>query len=99
MAEEVKETKSDGWFYLEDNAKTPPNELVEVKDANNRTAKARPTYYDFKVVKNKNNFGKWSSDVVPCDPYWDTGWIIHVVNALSIEIGTIIAWRPLKIKT
>lgn len=71
---------------------TPPDELVDVIDINGNNGKAYPTYYPFKVVPNPNKVGKWTSDVVPCEPYWDGGWMIKC-NGLQSDIDNIIAWK------
>jgi len=71
---------------------TPPDELVDVIDKNGNSGKAYPTYYPFKVVPHQNKVGKWTSDVVSCEPYWDGGWMI-VCKALSSDIDNIIAWK------
>jgi hypothetical protein len=80
-----------GWVSVKD---TPPNELVEVIDAEGNIAHAYPTYYPFKVVPNANKAGKWTSDVLPCPPYWDGGWMVACED-LTSKVGTVIGWRLL----
>jgi hypothetical protein len=36
--------------------------------------------------------GKWTSDVVSCEPYWDGGWMIQCVG-LTSEIEEVIGWK------
>ena len=84
-----REFIGNGWFSLDN---TPPDELLYVIDSDNNKAKAYPTYYPFKVVANPNKIGKWTSDVVPCEPYWDGGWMIHCED-LTSRIGMIIGWK------
>ena len=75
-------------------ADTPPDELVEVIDAKGNKAFAYPTWYPFKVVPNPNKVGKWTSDVVPCEPYWDGGWMIECVG-LTNNVETVVGWKPI----
>jgi hypothetical protein len=75
-------------------ADTPPDELVEVIDSKGNEALAYPTWYPFKVVPNPNKIGKWTSDIVPCEPYWDGGWLIESVG-LSNSIETVVGWKPI----
>lgn len=77
------------WCGLEE---TPPDEKVEVIDEKGNTAFAHPTWYPFKVVPNTNKIGKWTSDVVFCDPYWDGGWMVECVG-MTNNIGSIIGWK------
>ena len=63
-------------------------------DKDGNIGKAYPTYYPFKVFPNPNRIGKWSSDVVPCEPYWDGGWMI-ACEGLTSNINQIIAWRKI----
>ena len=79
-----------GWFSLDN---IPPDELVEVIDDKGNTAHAYPTWYPFKVVPKPNKVGKWSSDIVPCEPYWDGGWMIECVGLTSKVTGQIVGWR------
>jgi hypothetical protein len=79
------------WRGLSD---TPPDELVEVIDSKGNKALAYPTWYPFKVVSNSNKIGKWTSDIVPCKPYWDGGWLIECVG-LSKSIETVVGWKPI----
>lgn len=70
----------------------PPEEMVEVEDENGNRAMAMPTYYPFRVGKNKTG-RKWGSEVIPCKPYWDGGWMIKC-NGLTSNINSnIIRWR------
>ena len=71
----------------------PPDTTVEVIDAEGRRALAEPTYYPFKVVRNPKKTGKRSSDVVPCEPYWDGGWMVLCGLDLLSPVGTIVGWR------
>lgn len=80
---------SDGWLSLDN---IPPNDLVEVIDAKGNIENAYPTWYSFKVAPTQNINGKWTSDVVPCEPYWDGGWLISC-EGISKKIETIIAWK------
>ena len=73
---------------------TPPDELVEVIDADGNKTHACPTWYSFKVVPNQNKVGKWTSDVVSCEPYWDGGWMIKCVG-LSNNVETVVGWKPI----
>jgi hypothetical protein len=75
-------------------ADTPPDELVEVIDAKGNKALAYPTWYPFKVVLNPNKVSKWTSDVVPCEPYWDGGWMIECVG-LTNNVETVVGWKPI----
>ena len=81
-----------GWLSLD---AIPPDELVQVIDAEGNTAHAYPTWYPFKVVQNPNKVGKWTSDVVPCEPYWDGGWMV-ACEGLTSNIGTVIGWRSVQ---
>lgn len=81
-----------GWLSLDN---IPPDELVQVIDAKGNTAHAYPTWYPFKVVPNPNKVGKWTSDVVPCEPYWDGGWMIDC-EGLTSNVGTVIGWRSVQ---
>lgn len=71
---------------------TPPDELVEVIDKDGNTGFAYPTWYPFKVVPNPHKTGKWTSDVVPCEPYWDGGWLIKC-EGLTSRVGDVVGWR------
>jgi hypothetical protein len=77
------------WNCLTD---TPPDELVEVIDAEGNKALAYPTFYPFKVVANPNKVGKWTTDVVPCEPYWDGGWIIEC-EGLTSNFKNVVGWK------
>lgn len=76
---------------------TPPDELVRVIDENGKIANAYPTWYPFKVVASKTKSGKFTSDIVSCDPYWDGGWMIEYgfSEKMTDKIGRIIGWRKL----
>lgn len=82
-------TVPEGWNGLDN---TPPDKLLEVVDAEGNMGAAYPTWYPFKVVKDPTATGKWTSNVVPCDPYWDGGWLVRA-DGLESKIGDIIAWR------
>lgn len=82
----------EGWSSLEE---TPPNKLVSVIDVEGAIATAVPTYYPFRVVPNPNKSGKWTSDVVPCEEYWDGGWMIHSSLSNLNEVGEIIGWKEM----
>jgi hypothetical protein len=82
-------TLPEGWNSLE---QTPPDQMVKVIDVNGNTSFAQPTWYPFKVVPNPKRSGKWSSDVVSCEPYWDGGWMIQCVG-LTSEIEEVIGWK------
>ena len=73
---------------------TPPDELVRVIDENENIANAYPTWYPFKVVPSKTKTGKFTSDIVPCEPYWDGGWMVECIM-INTNIGHIIGWRKL----
>lgn len=78
-----------GWYAV---TETPPDELVKVIDKNGRKGFAYPTYYPFKV--SKSNGGKWTSSVIPCEPYWDGGWMIAVsIGNLTSNLEEIVGWR------
>lgn len=78
-----------GWSAV---TETPPDELVKVIDKNGRKGFAYPTYYPFKV--GKSNGGKWTSPVIPCEPYWDGGWMIAVSSGkLTSSLEEIVGWR------
>jgi hypothetical protein len=79
------------WRGLSD---TPPDELVEVIDSKGNKALAYPTWYPFKVVPNSKKIGKWTSHIVPCEPYWDGGWLIECAG-LSNSIETVVGWKPI----
>ena len=71
---------------------TPPDELLRIIDENGKTANGIPTWYPFKVVPSKTKSGKFTSDIVPCEPYWDGGWMIECLM-INVQIGRIIGWR------
>lgn len=79
---------SDGWLSLDI---IPPDELVTVIDSKGNIEEAYPTWYSFKV-SNQNINGKWTSDIVPCEPYWDGGWLINC-EGISTKLENIIAWK------
>lgn len=79
------------WRGLED---TPPDELVEVIDAEGNQALAYPTWYPFKAVRKQNKVGKWTSDIVLCEPYWDGGWMIEC-EGLTADFSTVVGWKPI----
>jgi hypothetical protein len=92
----AKNKLPDGWFPLENK---PPDELVMVIDAKGNKAFAYPTYYPFKVVPNSKGLtGKWKSEVVPCEPYWDGGWIIEC-NGLTPSVNEVVGWKTIDEKT
>jgi hypothetical protein len=80
----------EGWYPID---MVPPNKLLKVIDSDGKTGLATPTYYPFKVVPNPNKPGKWGSDVIPCEEYWDGGWLIEVHLFDSNELNDIIGWR------
>jgi len=82
-------TPPEGWNGLDN---TPPDKLLEVIDAEGNTGVAYPTWYPFTVVPNPNKTGKWTSDVVPCDPYWDGCWLVKA-DGLECKVGDVIGWR------
>lgn len=86
----IEVTSINDWNSLQ---KQPPDKLVEVMDKEGNIGKAYPTYYPFKVVPNPNKIGKWTR--VPCEPYWDGGWMIYC-EGLTSNINEIIAWRNVK---
>ena len=75
-------------------ADTPPDELVEVIDADGNRALAYPTWYSFKVVPNPNQIGKWTSDVKPTEKNRDGGRMIKCVQ-LTNNVGTVVGWKPI----
>ena len=80
---------ADGWSPV---SETPPDEPVKVIDKNGRKGFAYPTYYPFKV--GQSNGGKWTSPVIPCEPYWSGGWMISVPNGkLTSNLEEIVGWR------
>ncbi len=70
----------------------PPSELVVVKDKHGNEANAYPTYYPFKTIQKP---GKWTNDIVPCDPYWDGGWMVESQDIENPLQGDIVAWRAI----
>lgn len=70
----------------------PPDQFVTVVDVHGRTAFAVPTIYNFKVVPNRLKVGKWTGDIVFCDPYWDGGWLIESDFSGAKGIDEIIGW-------
>lgn len=70
----------------------PPDSLVEVQDENGNIAKAYPTYYPFKVGKNKTG-RRWGSEIIHCEPYWDGGWMIECEGLESNIDSNIVRWR------
>ena len=74
------------WKTIEE---TPPNELVEVCDEKGNMAFAYPTFYPFKTEHVR---GKWTDEVIPCEKYWDGGWMI-VAKGFSNNVENIIKWR------
>lgn len=80
-----------GWLSLDN---IPPDELVQVIDAEGNTAHAYPTYYPFKVIP-QPPYTKWSSKIEPCEPYWDGGWMI-ACEGLTSNVGTVIGWRSVQ---
>lgn len=79
----------DGWFSVKE---TPPDELLQVVDINGNRGYAQPTWYPFIFRKNPNKIGKWTTDVVSCDPYWDGGWMV-MCEGLTTEVSDIIGWK------
>lgn len=77
-----------------DITQTPPDELLRVKDENGKTAFAYPTIYPFKVGKSESG-QKWTSPVIPSEPYWDGGWMI-ACEKINISIGRIVGWKTIK---
>jgi len=78
-----------GWSPV---SETPPDELVKVIDKNGRKGFAYPTYYPFKTGKPTG--GKWTSPVIPCEPYWDGGWMVSVPKGKLIsDLEEIVGWR------
>lgn len=77
-----------GWSPVN---KTPPDELVKVIDKDGRKGFAYPTYYPFKTGKPTG--GKWTSPVIPCETYWDGGWMVSTGNKLTSDISEIVGWR------
>ena len=75
----------------------PPNEFVEVMDEKGNTAFAEPTYYPFKVGKSKGR--KWSSPVIPCEPYWDGGWLILAKGLENTLESNIVKWKKINNKS
>lgn len=78
-----------GWSTV---SETPPDELVKVIDKNGRKGFAYPTYYPFKTGQPTG--GKWTSPVIPCEPYWDGGWMVSVPKGKLIsDLEEIVGWR------
>lgn len=87
------------WNNLE---KTPPNEFVEVKDADGNVAFAQPTYCPFEVVRKEGDEKKewgWRGTPVFYEDRierWDGGWMISIgMNNLN-KFGSVIGWRAIK---
>lgn len=75
-------------FWHKVDNQIPPNELLEVKDKDGKTAKANPVYLSFKVDENGN--------IMQCEPYWDGSWMIECEfkdGNIITKIDTIVAWR------
>ena len=72
---------------------TPPDEYVEVKDKFGNIAMALPTYYPFHVVKKSEK--KWDSEIIPCEPYWDGGWMIQCEGLENKLKGEVVSWRKI----
>jgi hypothetical protein len=73
----------------------PPDKLIQVQDKNGNIANAYPTYYPFKLGKNKTG-GRWDNELIACEPYWDGGWIINCGASLESNIDSdIVKWRTL----
>ena len=77
------------WNNLETH---PPDELVEVIDEYGNTGYAYPTYYPFIVEPNPDKVGKWTSDIIQCEPYWDGGWMIKC-DGLDTKINSVVGWK------
>lgn len=77
-----------GWNGLD---VIPVDTVVEVIDAEGNTALAQPTYYPFTISSEKVG-GKRTNKIIPCEPYWDGGWLIACVG-LDCPIGDIVGWR------
>lgn len=77
------------WHSLE---VPPPDDLIEVQDKNGNIAKAYPTYYNVELVEYKTG-GKWVSEVIPCEPFWDGGWLIECEEIESNIDSKIVRWR------
>jgi hypothetical protein len=82
---------------------TPPNEIVEVQDADGKIGWAEPTYYPFDVVKKPGDERKpWGfrGTVVyheDDEMKWDGGWMIYALMDFKF-LGPIIHWRKSLIK-
>lgn len=80
-----------GWNPI---SQQPPDELVSVIDKSGNLGTAFPCIYPFKVGKGTG--GKWSSPIIPCDPYWDGDWMVsNDVGSLSTKVDGIIGWKKL----
>lgn len=78
-----------GWLPV---TETPPDELVKVVDENGMVGFAYPCYRPFKTGEPTG--GKWTSPAIPCEPYWDGGWMVSVPpGSLSITLQKIVGWR------
>ena len=81
------------WFPL---TKTPPDKKLMVIDKNNRVAYGQPTYYPFRTEPTPGG-GKYSTKVIPCEPYWDGGWLIQVPpGSLSTDFFGVIGWKEIE---
>jgi len=82
-------TPPEGWNGLDN---TPPDKLLEVIDAQGNTGVAYPTWYPMKFVHDPTKKEKWTTKIVPCEPYWDGGWLVKAVG-LESKVGDVIGWR------
>ena len=86
------------WFPL---TETPPDELVEVIDADGNIAFAYPTYCPFTVEKMAGDERKpwgWRGTPIPCENHWDGGWMISVGMGSLNKMGTVVGWRNINKK-
>ena len=73
------------WIELAEGV-IPLEKEYQVKDEHGNVGFAQPTYYPFKVGENKTG-RRWGSEVIPCEPYWDGGWLVRCVGKLTSDIS------------
>lgn len=76
--------------------KQPPDKLLQVMDEEGNIGFAYPTYYPFKTGENKTG-RRWGTEIIPCKPYWDGGWMIQANGLTSNITKWIVKWRDFKI--
>lgn len=86
------------WIAIQD--QQPPENYLKVKDEMGVEGIAIPTYYPFKIEVRPGDELKLyglRGTVVPCESYWDGGWMIECTETLGVSnIGKITHWRHIE---